>query len=279
MLNYNSTIFDDHSKIIMAQNRAFRYGDGLFETMRLIKGEIPLLHLHFSRLINGMKALYIQIPTYFNIHYLKNEILKTIDYQQINARVRLSVWRSGEGAYSPMAYTPDYLIQINPIADPIFTLNEVGLSVGIYKDVRLYETKISCYKTNNALPYVLAAEFAKREGVDDVFLLHTEGGIAEATSSNVFVLKNNCWHTPSLSQGCVGGVMRNFILQKFQLKNIIFKECALTIQNIKEADEIFLTNAVQGIRWVEQFGEKSYKNAATQHLAQALQMWTNTKNI
>lgn len=274
MLNYNSTLFEDKTPILTAQNRAFRYGDGLFETMRLVKGEIPLLYLHFSRLVSGMKALHIQIPSYFNIHYLKNEILKTIDYQRVNARIRLSVWRSGEGAYSPIAYTPEYLIQINPIADPTFTLNEIGLTIGIFKEIRLCETKISCYKTNNALPYILAADFAKHEGFDDAFLLHTEGGISEATAANVFVLKNDCWHTPPLSQGCVNGVMRNFILQKFKLQNIILKETKLFPQDLKEADEIFLTNAVQGIRWVAQFGEKNYENDTTQRLAQALQTWT-----
>jgi branched-chain amino acid aminotransferase len=273
MLNYNSTIFDDKAQILTVQNRAFRYGDGLFETMRLIKGEIPLFNWHFNRLINGMKALHFQIPSYFNIHYLKNEILKTVDYQKVNARIRLSVWRSGEGAYLPTAYTPEYLIQTNPIADPIFTLNEVGLTLGIFQEIRLYETKISCYKTANALPFVLAADFAKQEGLDDVFLLHTEGGVAEATASNVFVLKNNCWHTPPLSQGCVGGVMRNFILQKFQSKNIIFRETKLMRQDLIEGEEIFLTNAVQGIRWVGQLGEKTYEQEATQRLAQALQRW------
>ena len=259
MLNYNGSIFPDNEPVLNASNRSFRYGDGLFETMRAVNGKVPLFGLHFDRLLRGMKALKINTPSYFNVHYLRNEVVKTLD-KMPSARIRLAVWRESGGAYTPTNFNPDFLIDTSALPDKMFTINDLGLTIGIYPNFRLHQTPISAFKTANALPYILAGIYARENSFDDVLLLDTEGGIAEATASNLFILKDKKLFTPPLSVGCVGGVMRLFIMELAKNKGIELEEKKLSINDVELADEVFLTNALQGIKWVERFKESEFKN-------------------
>jgi branched-chain amino acid aminotransferase len=259
MLNYNGSLFPDNEPLLNATNRSFRYGDGLFETMRAVNGKVPLFNYHFDRLIRGMKALKINTPSYFTVHYLRNEVLKTLD-KTPSARIRLAVWRESGGAYTPNNFNPDFLIEATNLPDKTFTMNELGLTIGIYPHFRLHQTPISAFKTANALPYILAGIFARENSFDDVLLLNTEGVLCEAISSNLFILKDKKLLTPPLSTGCVGGVMRLFIMELAKKKGIELEEKNLSINDVELADELFLTNALQGIRWVEKFNNTEFNN-------------------
>ncbi len=265
MINYNGSLFPDDEPLLNAANRSFRYGDGLFETMRAVNGKVPLSNYHFDRLLRGMKALKITTPTYFNVHYLKNEVQKTVD-KMPSARVRLAVWRESGGAYTPTNFNPDFLIETAPLPDKTFSINDLGLTMGIYPNFRLHQTPVSAFKTANALPYILAGIFARENSFDDVFLLNTEGAVAEAIASNVFILKDKTITTPPLSVGCVGGVMRLYMMALISKKGIELEEKSININDLESADEIFLTNALQGIRWVEQFNNYEFKNECAHEL-------------
>jgi branched-chain amino acid aminotransferase len=259
MINYNGSIFLDNEPILNAANRSFKYGDGLFETMRAVNGKVPLFGFHFDRLLRGMKALKINTPAYFNVHYLKNEVSKTLD-KMPSARVRLTVWRESGGGYTPTNFNPDFLIESISLPDKTFTINDLGLAMGIYSDFRLRQTPVSAFKTANALPYILAGIYARENSFDDVFLLDTEGSLAEAISSNFFILKDKKLLTPPLSVGCVGGVMRLFTCQLAQKMGVEIEEKTLTINDVESADEVFLTNALQGFKWVEKLNNSEFKN-------------------
>ena len=265
MINHNGSLFPDDEPVLNASNRSFRYGDGLFETMRVVNGKVPLFNYHFDRLLRGMKALKITTPTYFNVHYLKNEFQKTVG-KMSSARVRLAVWREAGGGYTPTNFNSDFLIESSPLPDKTFPINDLGLTIGIYSNFRLHKTPISEFKTANALPYILAGIFARENSFDDVFLLNTEGVVAEAISSNVFMLKGKKVTTPPLSVGCVGGMMRLYLMELMQQKGIQLEEKNITINDLESADEIFLTNALQGIRWVEQFNNIEFRNEFTTEL-------------
>jgi branched-chain amino acid aminotransferase len=259
MLNYNGSLFPDNEPVLNAANRSFRYGDGLFETMRAVDGKVPLFGLHFDRLLRGMKALKINTPPYFNVHYLKNEVSKTLDKMPA-ARTRLAVWRESGGGYTPTNFNPDFLIESITLPDKTFTINDLGLTIGIYPNFRLHQTPVSAFKTANALPYILAGIYARENSFDDVLLLDTEGSISEAISSNIFILKDKKLTTPPLSVGCVGGVMRQFTMQLAHKMGIEIEEKKLSINDVELADEVFLTNALQGIRWVEKINNSEFKN-------------------
>jgi branched-chain amino acid aminotransferase len=265
MINFNGSLFDDNERILTAQNRAFRYGDGLFESIRVFKGKMPFYNYHFERLLRGMKALKMNIPSYFNPHYIKNEMSKTLENQP-NSRVRLAVYREDGGFYAPSNQNIDFLIESTTLPESKYLMNDLGLTIGVFKDHTLRQTPYSAFKTSNSLPYVLAGIFAKENSFEDVLLLNTEGSVAEGISSNVFIVKENKLITPSLSSGCVGGIMRQIIFEIAQEQEISCVEAQIKIEDVHEADEVFFTNAMQGIRWVENFEDKTYGNDLTQNL-------------
>ncbi len=112
---------------------------------------------------------------------------------------------------------------------------------------------MSAIKTNNYLVYVMAAHFAKKQGWDDCLVLNSHDRVAESTISNLFWIKNRILYTPPLSEGCVAGVMRRWLMQKLPGLDYECIEEETDLATIKGADEVFLTNAISGIRWVENF--------------------------
>ncbi len=265
MINFNGSIFEDNERILTAQNRAFRYGDGLFESIRVFNGKIPFYNYHFERILRGMKALKMNIPSYFNPHYIKNEMSKTLENQP-NSRVRLTVFREDGGFYTPTTNNINFLIESSPLPESKYLLNDLGLTIGVFTDYKLRQTPTSAFKTSNSLPYVLAGIFAKENSFEDILMLNTEGPVSEGISSNIFIVKENKLITPSLSTGCVGGIMRQIIFEIAQEQEISCIESIISVQDVAEADEVFYTNAMQGIRWVENFGDKTYTNDLTQNL-------------
>ena len=132
--------------------------------------------------------------------------------------------------------------------------------------------KLSNYKTISALQSVMCSLDAKQKGKDDCLMFNTENRIIESANSNIFYVKNNIIFTPKLREGCVDGTMRNCILS---LKDLEYKivESKVKIGDILEAEEVFLTNAIQGARWVshikeQQFTEKKVAKLLTSKINQ-----------
>ena len=257
MINFNGSVYEDDDKVFNGQNRAFRYGDGLFESIRVINGKMPFFNYHFERLLRGMKALKMTIPTYLNIHYLRNEISKVIENMP-SCRVRLAIWREEGGHYTPTTNNIDFFIETSTLPDRNFSFNDLGLTIGVFKDYKLRPTLYSAFKTSNGLPYVLAGIYAKENSWEDVLMLNTEGYVAEGIASKIFLLKENKLITPSLSSGCVGGVMRLIVMDIAKEHNIALEETNVSLEMVRDAEEVFYTNAIQGIRWVDTFEDKNY---------------------
>ncbi len=249
-INFNGKIFPSDQPILSSNNRAFLYGDALFETLRMSEGNIRFLDFHIERLLKGLVYFKYKIPKKYTSNFFKKEIKKIAEG---NARIRLTVFRSDGGLYTPKNNRPQFLITTSPLASPNFQLNKKGLSIGIFKDIKLPCTPISNLKTCNSLPYIQAGLYKKDNRLDDCLLLNEKGRVAEASSSNIFLLKKNKLITPSLSEGCIAGTMRKAIIQIAQQKGeILFQEKTLTLNALNQADEIWLTNAIQGIRWISQ---------------------------
>lgn len=251
-------------------NRAFKYGDGVFESMRMLNGKIPLWLFHFDRLRDGMKALRFDIPTEFTADFFWKEITKLTDNQP-NMRVRLSVFRGDGGLYTPATNLPCFLIEADVKEENFFSKNTNGLHVNWYDEAPiLSKTRLAGIKAANALPYVLAAIHCKTFKYDDCIIFNEKGNVAETVSSNIFLWKDGKLLTPSLKSGCVSGVMRRAIIEIAQKQGLKIKEqINLKPKHVFEADGVFLTNAVQGLRWVNrvEFTEYSYPNIMDDLLA------------
>lgn len=137
-----------------------------------------------------------------------------------------------------------------------------NLRLGLYTEQYKPCHDLSLVKSGNALLYTMAGIWAKEEGWDDVLLLNEHGCICEATGSNVFVVKGETVYTPALSEGCVDGVMRRHIITRLQHADYTLSETMVTIEQLEQADAVFLTNAIQGIISVQSFEGTTYNSTA-----------------
>lgn len=253
-INFNGKIFPSDQAIFNSQNRVFLYGDALFETIRMSEGKILFLENHVNRLLQGLHFFKYKVPKKYTLSFFKKEIKKIIAG---NARIRVTVFRSSGGLYTPKNNRPLFLIEASPLPSPLFLLNKKGLNIGIFDQVKLPCSPISNYKTCNSLPYILAGLNKQERNLDDVILLNEKGRISEASSSNIFFIKKNKIITPSLSEGCVAGTMRKNILAIAAEKNYFIQESPIKLIQLKNAEEIWLTNAISGIKWVAQIDQNT----------------------
>ncbi len=260
-LLFNGKFFPNDSPLLQADNRGFRYGDGLFETMRWSNGRVLLEKYHTERLFNGLGLLQFDIPALFTPASIIAQVKSLCEKNKHpSARVRLTVFRGNGGLYDPENHFPNTIIQSWPLPDDHYTLNENGLVLGIYPNARKSADSFSHLKSNNYLPYYMAALFAKQQRWNDAFVLNNNGCICDATIANVFLVKNKKISTPALSEGGVSGVMRRYLLESLPAAGYTIEETKITKDDILAADELFLSNAIRGIQWVQRVEEKSFNN-------------------
>ena len=268
---YNSNYFHQNEPVISAGNRALRYGDGLFETMRMYEGRILNLDFHFERFFTGMRILQFNLPQFFSPEFFLrtvNELLLKNSHQQ-NARIRLMALRGDGGIFDNENNSPDYIIETWPLSEKI-ELNGNGLIVDVFAGTRKSCDQFSNLKSNNYLPSIMAGLFAKKNKLDDAIILNAYDRICESAIANIFIINGENIYTPPLSEGCVAGTMRRWILEKFSLKDYSVIEKTLSMDDVLNADEFFLTNAIHPIRWVKNFGRKIYENEKVKEIFQYL---------
>lgn len=272
-VNFNGEILPSTESVFTATNRAFRYGDSIFETMRSKGLDVLFFDLHLTRLFRAMGAMEFDIPAYFTKPFLQLQIEKLLKRSRLfaGAKLRLSVFRADGGLYLPTNNSPMFIIEAEKLDEQNFGINKTGLSIGLYtRDYKGYSS-VSAYKTSNSLLFILASLYKQREGFDDVILTGRDGRIVEATASNVFILFNGALLTPSICDGCVDGIMRKVVLDiSGKLGIEIISEKPLFESDIINAEEVFFTNAVQGIRWVSAYGGKRYYKKVAEKITMEL---------
>ncbi len=120
------------------------------------------------------------------------------------------------------------------------------------------------------MPYILAAKQKKVLNVDDLILFNNFGRISEASSSNIVIWNGKTLITPSLKEACIAGIIRSVLLERIADYGFKIKEKRIKTDDLKSAKAIFLTNSIQGVKWVHQFGKKSYDKKVSRKLGKAL---------
>ena len=263
---YNDKPYKEGTAVISQDNRSFKFGDGLFETLKITKGKIQLSEYHFKRLYSGMETLQFQIPKHFTADYLQAKIVALFKKNKhiADVRVRLIIFRGDGGLYDPNDHFPNYIIQTWDIEN-YKVLNPNGLHIDIYQEAIKSCDKFANLKSNNYLPYVMAALHAKNIKVNDCILLNSFNRVCDTSIANIFIIKNGEVYTPPLSEGCVAGVIRKFILEKLNLDFTIIEK-PISVEELENADEVFVTNSIKGIRWVNQFRDSKYSNTAVKKI-------------
>lgn len=269
---HNHQLLNANQQILTARNRGFRYGDGLFESMRMCDGKLKFAELHAERLQAGMKALKIEGGVLFDAYFLKQKTAELSRKNKLkdNARFRLSVYRNGEGLYTPESNDAGYILEASPMADNSYQLNKKGLIVSVYSELAKPVNMLSNYKTSNSQVYVMAGLFKQQNRLDEAFILNQHGFLCESISSNIFVIYDKQIYTPALSEGCIAGVMRKAVMNLAKENNISIIEAQINPEVLQAADEVFITNASSGIRWVMGYGRKRYFNEITKSMSALL---------
>ena len=248
---HNSDFIKEDDLVIKNSNRALNYGDGFFETIRIINTKPFNFSAHYLRCCFACSVLKLDCTEdEKSLFLLLNKLIK---YNNIvNGSAKIHISRSGAGKYLPNSTSADILISSNAATG--FEKN-TPISLCVFSDETKTKGKVSNIKSANALVSVLGAINAKENGFDNAILMNTEGNCIEATNSNIFLVKNEVVYTPPITDGCIDGTMRTWVIQNF---NVI--ERSIDLMDIRGADEVFVTNAINGITAVGRVERTTFSN-------------------
>ncbi len=269
---HNGNLLPAGTLLFSHAHRAFRYGDSFFESVRIKNGKALFVEEHCKRLDKTLAALKMQKPGYFTSDYFAVAVEQLANANGIahGGRARLTFYRDGSGFYQSENNAASWILEAEAIPDTEYVLNEEGISVGIFREIKKPFNKLSELKSGNALLYVLASEFTKEQKLDDCLLLNDAGRLAEASNANVFVVKDDVIYTPLLSEACLDGVMRMVMLSVAKNAGIELKEVTIEENFLNDADELWLTSASRGIRWVKNCEAKTFGNKRAQEFVTLL---------
>lgn len=261
-LNFNGKVFANDKLLISPNNRSFRYGDGCFETLKMINGKIILESYHLERLFTSLQALQFNKASYFISDLFKEEIteLAKKNKHKKSARIRITISRGDGGLYDAEDHHPNYLIQTWDLNSSSNKLNENGLVMDVYTKAKKVCDDFSHIKSNNFLCYAMGALWAKENKLNDAVLLNPYNKIADTTIANLFMVKDGVIKTPPLTDGCIAGVTRKYLLKCMREEGMPVEETSISVDDLLQASEVFLTNSIFGIKWVKTIGKSNYTN-------------------
>lgn len=257
MINFNGELLFKESIKLTTDNRGFKYGDGIFETVKVVNKKVVFWEDHYFRLMASMRMLRMKIPMEFTLEFLEKEILKTVAVLEEGAsfRVRLNVFRKDGGLYTPKTNTINYLIEAS---ESNYKTKET-YEIDVFKDFYNYSGLLSTVKTNNRMINTLASIYANENDLENCVLLNERKGVVEVTNGNIFVVKDNVVKTPALTEGCIKGIVRSKVIEILSKnKDFTIEETAISPFEIQKADEVFITNAIVGIQAVTKYKKKSF---------------------
>lgn len=233
---------------VAADDRGFQYGDGLFETLRLIAGKPHLLERHIARLGHGLAVLRIDLhPAIVKAHI--DHYVESIDLSAAGV-LKLIVSRGlgSRGYRFEDSMRASIALKASSYQPPTLSQREQGVQL------RLCTTRLACnpllagIKHLNRLEQVLARSEWTQPTVFDGLMLDVNDRMVEATMSNVFFVVNGVVHTPRLDQCGVAGVMREELLKtSLPEQGYAVREAHYAFTELQTADEVFISNSLIGV--------------------------------
>ncbi len=276
MINFNGTLQPDSENSISIENRGYKYGDALFETLKVVHGKILFWEDHYFRLMSSMRILRMEIPMNFTMEFLEAEIIKTIEANQLSkatARVRFNIHRKDGGKYLPETNTIDFNIIAETLNTDFYSLNENVFVVDLFKDYFVAPGLLSTIKSNNKLIHILGNIYAKENKFDNCLLLNTNKNVIEGLNGNLFLVNDNIIKTPPIEDGCLKGIMRKQVMEVITaVDGYELVEASISPFELQKADELFLTNVIVGIQPITAYRKKEYSNKVSKLILDKLNM-------
>lgn len=272
MINYNGTICENALTSI-TNNRAFLYGDAVFETLKIVDNKILFLEDHYFRLMASMRILRMEIPMSFTMEYMEQQILELLNVLKVSssARVRISFFRKPGGRYLPHDNETEFIVTAEPVENELYVISSEDYEVDIYKDFYISRNLLSTLKTTNKLIHITGSIYAAENGLANCFLLNDNKNVVEALQGNIFMLTGNDLVTPPLADGCLNGIMRKQVIKLAdKMKDIQIRESSISPFDLQKADEIFITNVITGLQPVKKYRKKEYTDALSKEFVKRL---------
>ncbi|MHC0448225.1 aminotransferase class IV [Flavobacterium sp. 3-218] len=271
MINFNGNIAQE--EIILTQNRAFLYGDGIFETVKISNGKILFLEDHYFRLMASMRVVRMMIPMNFTMEYFEEQILNLVKEQGIasSARARITVFRNDGGLYLPKTNDISFLIKATPLENASYSVNLDEYEVDLYKDFYVTKQLLSSLKTTNKMIHITGSIYAHENDLANCILLNDSKNVVEALQGNIFMVMGKKLITPPVSEGALNGIMRKQILAMAKkVEGIEVVEEIISPFDLQKADELFLTNVITGIQPITKYRKKEFTTNLAHLLVQKL---------
>jgi branched-chain amino acid aminotransferase len=276
MINSNGELFSEKQAKLSVFNRGLAYGDALFETIKTLNGKILFWEDHYFRLMASMRILRMEIPMDFTPEFLESQILDLLTHQNSNSnsfRVKLTVFRNQGGFYTPNTNDVSYFITAKSLDTDLYLLRSSDYRVELFKDFYVTPGLLSTLKTNNKVLNVLGSVYAKENQYDNCLLLNTNKSIVEALNGNLFLVKGNVIKTPPLEDGCLKGIMRKQVLEIIKkIPDYEFEETSISPFELQKADELFVTNVIQGLQPITAYRKKIFTTSVSQNILAKLNM-------
>ena len=275
MVNFNGNLIEN-TEALTLHNRGYKYGDALFETLKVFGGKVLFLEDHYFRLMASMRIMRMEIPMNFTMEFLEEEIVKALEANSLkgaNARVRMNVDRSGAGKYRPTEKGINYSLEVEALDSGLYHFDSSKRHlVDLYKDFYVAEGLLSSLKTNNKAINVLGSIYAQENDYDNCLLLNTKKQVVEALNGNLFLVKGESIKTPPIEDGCLKGIMRKQVAELItkQLFDYRLEESSISPFELQKADELFITNVIVGIQPVTRYRKKSYTSGFSEKLVELL---------
>jgi D-alanine transaminase len=225
---------------ISPMDRGFLFGDAVYEAMRIYSGKAFLLDPHLARLRRSLDCLRIAGVSIESVKKDIEEILKTSGLKEAVVYLQISrgVAPTRSHAFPTEAVQPTVFMFVMPFTDPQGEKRRAGGAAVTQPDQRWGRVDI---KTVNLLGNVLASQAAKEAGALEAILINKEGEVTEGTHTNVFGVIGGVLRTKPLSHAILPGISRDYVLDLARGLGIRYEERALTAEELKSAQELFLT--------------------------------------
>ena len=269
---FNGKILNQQDIQFNTIKRAINFGDGFFETIRIVNGDVLFIESHLKRIFKALKILKISNSENFNSEIINAKIKELLLYNKIDSggRVKIYFFRSGLGTYLPVTNEISFIIECFHLENNLYQLNKKGFLVDIFYDYQKQINNLSAFKTSNSLLYVLASIYANDNDLNDTLILNEKKYIIESSNSNIFLFLKDSIITPALNSGCIAGIMREEIIKIINFLDIKIIERDITLEDLMNSKEIFLTNVISGINWVGGYKKTRYYNTLSKKIIKEL---------
>lgn len=277
MINFNGELIEN-TTFISSENRGYKYGDALFETIKVVYGKVLFWEDHYFRLMSSMRIMRMEIPMNFTMEFLEKELIKTVNVSGLaksSVRARLNVDRGDGGKYLPNGKKISYSISVENANNPFYAIPKNDeYTVDLYKDYFVAPGLLSTLKTNNKALNVLGSIYAEENSLSNCLLLNTNKSVIEALNGNLFLVSGEQIKTPPIDDGCLKGIMRKQIIEVIvNSGDYVVEEASISPFELQKADELFITNVIVGIQPILKYRKKDFNTKISEDLIKRL----NTK--